>query len=163
MQASITLQHNALHFLCLYRPPPNRRNNLTDSMFNEQLPDLLDYVNNLLGFVCLVGDMNIHFDNLLLSLTKQTLTTLSLHNLVQVINKPTHRCGHIIDWVIVRPDDDIHGESTDTDSLESDNYCTKSYFNVSVSRPSTLCRTVRNIANIDRPSFIAELSSVSEF
>ena len=39
----------------------------------------------------------------------------------------------------------------------------KSYFNISVSKPSTLYRTVRNIANIDRPSFIAELSSVSEF
>ena len=42
-------------------------------------------------------------------------------------------------------------------------YCTKSYFNISVSKPSTLYRTVRNIANIDRPSFIAELCSVSEF
>ena len=42
-------------------------------------------------------------------------------------------------------------------------YCTKSYFNVSVSKPSTLYRTVRNIANIDRPSFIAEFSSVPEF
>ena len=90
MQASITLQHNTLHFFCLYRPPPNRRtnrrNNLTDSMFTEQLPDLLDYVNNLPGFVCVVGDMNIHFDNPLQSLTKQTLTTLSLYCLVQVIN-----------------------------------------------------------------------------
>ena len=132
-------------------------------MFTEQLPDLLDYVNNLPGFVCLVGDMNIHFDNPLQSLTKQTLTTLSLHNLVQVINKPTHRCGHIIDWVIVRPDYDIHRKSIVAASLESDHYCTKSYFNVSVSKPSTLYRTVRNIAKIDRPSFIAELSGVSEF
>ena len=163
VQASITLLHNRLHFFCLYRPPPNRRNNLTDSMFTEQLPDLLDYVSNLPGFVCLVGEMNIHFNNPLQSLTKQTLTTLSLHNLVQVINKPTHRCGHIIDWVIVRPDDDIHKKSTVTESLESGHYCTKSYFNVLVSKPSTLYRTVRNIANIDRPSFIAELSSVSEF
>ena len=65
-------------------------------MFTEQLPDLLDYVNSLPGFVCLVGDMNIHFDNPLQSLTKQTLSTLSLHSLVQAINKPTHRCGHII-------------------------------------------------------------------
>ena len=162
VQASITLQHNTLHFFCLYRPPPNRRNNLTDSMFTEQLPYILDYVNNLPGFVCLVGDMNIHFDNLLQSLTKQTLTT-SLYNLVKVINKPTHRCGHIIDWVIVRPDDDIHKKSTVTDSLESGHYCTKSCFNVSASKPSTLYRTVRNIANIDRRSFIAELSSVSEF
>ena len=108
VQASITLQHNTLHFFCLYRPPPNRRNNLTDSMFTEQLPNLLDYVNSLPGHVCLVGDMNIHFDNPLQSLTKQNLSTLSLYGLVQVINKPTHRCGHIIDWVIVRPDDDIH-------------------------------------------------------
>ena len=45
---------------------------------------------------------------------------------------------------------------------KSDHYCIKSYFNVSVSKPSTLCRTVKNIANIDRPSFIAELFSVSE-
>ena len=137
VQASITEQHNTLHFFCLYRPRPNRRNNLTDSMFTEQLPDLLDYVDNLPGFVCLVGDMNIDFDNPLQSLIKQILTTLSLHSLVQVINKPTHRCGHIIDWVIVRPDDDIHKKSTITDSLESEHYCTNSYFNVSVSKPST--------------------------
>ena len=65
--------------------------------------------------------------------------------------------------VVVRTDDDIHKKSTVTDSLESDHYCTKSYFNVSVSKPSTLYRTDRNIANIDRPSFIPELSSVSEF
>ena len=132
-------------------------------MFSEQLPDFLDYVSNLPGFVCLAGDMNIHFYDPLQSQTKQTLTTLSLNSLVQVINKPTHRCGHIIDWVIVRPDDDSHRKSTVTDSHESDHYCTKSYFNISVSKPSTLYWTVRNIANIDRPSFIAELSSVSEF
>ena len=115
VQASITSQHNTLHFFCLYRPPKNRRNNITDSMFTEQLPDLLDYVNSLPGFVCLVGDMNIHFDNPLQSLTKQTLSTLSVYILAQVINKPTHMFGHIIDWVIVRPDDDIHIKSNVTD------------------------------------------------
>ena len=41
VQASITQQHNSQIFLCLYRPPPNRQNNLTDSMFTEQLPDCL--------------------------------------------------------------------------------------------------------------------------
>ena len=85
-------------------------------MSTEQMPDLLDYVNNLPGFVCLDGDMIIHYDNPLQSLTKQTLTTLSLHNLVQVINWPAHRCGHVIDWVIVRPDDDIHMKFISTDN-----------------------------------------------
>ena len=107
--------------------------------------------------------LSFHLDNPLQSLTKQTLTTLSLYSVVQVINKPTHRCGPIIDWVIVRPDDDIQEKSTVTDSLESDHYCSKCYFNVSVSKPSTLYRTVRNIAKIDRQSFIAEHSGVSEF
>ena len=100
-------------------------------MFTEQPPDRLDYIENLQGFVRVVGDMNIHFGKQLQSLTKHTLTTLNLYSLVQVINKPTHMCGHIIDWVVVRPDDYIHGKSTDTDSLESDHYCIKSHFNVS--------------------------------
>ena len=128
-QASITLQHNTQHFSYLYHNQPNRRNNLTDSMSTGQLPDLLDYVHNIPGFVCPVGNMNIHFDNPLQSLTKQTSSTLSLYSLVQVIDKPTHRCGHIIDWVIVRPDDDIHKKSTVTDSLESGHYYTTTYFN----------------------------------
>ena len=51
VQASITLQHNTLHSFCLYRPPPNKRSNLNDSMFTEQLTDILDYVNSLPGFV----------------------------------------------------------------------------------------------------------------
>ena len=33
VQASITVQHNTLHFFCLYRPSPNRRNNLTEYVY----------------------------------------------------------------------------------------------------------------------------------
>ena len=131
-------------------------------MFTEQLPDIHDYINNLQGFCCHVGVKNIHFYNPLQSLSKQTLTTLSLYNLVQVINKATHKCGHMIDWVVVRPDNDIHKKSAVSDSLESDHYCIKFYLYVSVSKPSTLCSAVWKIANIDRPSFNAEHSSGSE-
>ena len=61
VQASITLQHNTLHFsVCAAFHHADEAILLT--MFTEQLPDL-DYVNNLPGFVCLVGDMNILFDN----------------------------------------------------------------------------------------------------
>ena len=60
VQASITLQHNTLHFFCLYALHQTDETILL-TMF-EQLPDLLDYVNNLPGFACLVGDMNIYFD-----------------------------------------------------------------------------------------------------
>ena len=72
-------------------------------------------------------------------------------------------CGHIIDWVVVRPDDDIHIKSTVTDSHELDHCCTKSYFNVSDYMPYSLCRKVRNIASIKRPSVITVHSSESGY
>ena len=31
IQVSVTLQTSALHFMCMYRPPPSRKNKLTDS------------------------------------------------------------------------------------------------------------------------------------
>ena len=34
VQASITLQHNTLHFFCLNRPLPIRQNNLTDYVYS---------------------------------------------------------------------------------------------------------------------------------
>ena len=115
-----------------------------------------------LRYHAFLGGMNIHINNPLRSLTKQILTTLSLYNYVQVINKTSHMFAHIIDWVIVRPIDDFHKYYTVTYSLESDHYCINSYFNVSVSRSSTIYRTIRNVAQIDQQSFNAELSSVSE-
>ena len=148
MQASITLQHNTLHFYCQNGPPPSRRCNLTDSMFTEQMPDLLDYISNFTAYACHVVDMNIHFDNPLQSLTKQTLTTLNLHSAVQVINKPTHKCGHIIDRVLT------HLNQTIVKLSRISRFQPQS---------STSYWTVRNMANIDRPSFNAKLFSVSEF
>ena len=142
-------------------------------MFTVQLPDLVDYINNLLGRICLVGEINVQFDDPLQSVTKQTLITLSLYNLVQVINKPTNRYdisltgvtwlslqSMMYDMVL-----DIMTESVkniDTDLLESDHYCIKSYFSVSVSKPSTRYRINVNMDYIDHPSFTAVLSNVSE-
>ena len=57
VQASITLQHNTT--FCLF-VPPSTKTLLT--MFTEQLPDL-NYINNIPGFVCLVGDMTFQFVN----------------------------------------------------------------------------------------------------
>ena len=132
-------------------------------MSTEQHLDRLHCINKLPGFVFLVGYMNINFDNPLQSQTKQNLTTHSLCSAVQVINEPMHRCGYIIVWVVIRPDNDIHKKSTVTYSLQSDHYCTKSYFIVSAYNPSTTCRAVSNMAIIDCPSLTVELSCVSVF
>jgi hypothetical protein len=59
-------------------------------MFTDQLPDLLDYINSLHGHVCLVGDVNIHFDRPNETLTKNTLNLLCMYNLFQsLVNQHT--------------------------------------------------------------------------
>ena len=70
-------------------------------MFTEQLPDLLNYINNIPRVGCLNVDMNINLDDKQQSLIKQTLTILSLYNVIQVSNKPKSKCGFVIDWVLL--------------------------------------------------------------
>ena len=67
VHSSITSQHNTLLFFGTTLHKTDETILLT--MFTEQLYDLLDYIYNLPGFVCLLGDMNIHFDNLQQSLS----------------------------------------------------------------------------------------------
>ena len=133
VQSTLTLQQGALHLFCLYRPPPSSKNRLKDSMFTEQLPDFLEYANNLHGHVCFCGDANIHFDQCHESLVKKTVELLSLHNFKQIVSMPTHKKGHILDWTVIRDDDDdFHVSTVVTDALESDHCCVLSLFNVSL-------------------------------
>ena len=159
IQVSVTLQTSALHFLCMYRPPPSRKNKLTDSLFSEQFPDLIDTCNSLRGQICILGDMNIHYDCPDHPLTSKTLDLLYMYNFKQVVTQSTHRRGHILDCIIIRPSDQIHLSSEVTDSLESDHLCVMSCFDVSVARSCPVYRYVRNIRGIDRSAFVADLET----
>ena len=159
IQVSVTLQTSDLHFMCMYRPPPSRKNKLTDSLFSEQFPDLIDTCNSLRGQICILGDMNIHYDCPDHPLTSKTLDLLYMYNFKQVVSQSTHRRGHILDCIIIRPSDQIHLSSEVTDSLESDHLCVMSCFDVSVARSCPVYRYVRNIRAIDRSAFVADLGT----
>ena len=73
------------------------------TLFSEQLSVLLDYICNLPGLVCLVDDMNIHFDNPQQSLAKQTMTTFINSHLTPATLAPAHTpCLFSIDLYTVR-------------------------------------------------------------
>ena len=74
---------------------------------------------------------------------------LYMYNFKQVVTQSTHRRGHILDCVIIRPNDHVHLSSEVTDSLESDHLCVISCFDVSVARSCPVYRYVRNIRGID--------------
>ena len=154
VQSTLTLRRGAIHFFCLYRPPPSVKNRLKDSMFIEQLPDLLEYANNLHGHVCLLGDANTHFDSPQEPFVRKVINILSMFNMQQTIDKPTHEKGHTLDWLVIHNSDtNLHTSSTVTDALVSDHYCIMSLFDVVPARCATMYRLVRNVRDIDRSAF----------
>ena len=72
MQLTITNPQH-IHFFCIYRPPPSSKNGLKNSMFINELPELLDYVNTLKGKTIILGDINVPYNNPQDWLTKQII------------------------------------------------------------------------------------------
>ena len=93
-------------FLSVYRPPPSRKNKLTNAMFLEQFTDLLkSYVACDRLFV--VGDLNVHFNNPSVPCTAALNAVLANLSLKQLVNVPTHPCGHTLDWLITNRATDV--------------------------------------------------------
>ena len=94
-------------FFCLYRPPPNRKNKLTDSLFVEQLSAFLEYCNSIAGCLLILGDFSFHFDHPTDQHVSKILDLFHIFNVAQYVNLPTHTHGHIPDWIVYRPNDNI--------------------------------------------------------
>ena len=142
--------HTAV-FLSVYRPPPSRQNKLTNTMFLEQFSDLLEsYVSCDRLFV--VGDLNVHFDkpsDPSTSALNVVLDNLSLH---QLVNVPTHRRGHTLDWLITNRVTDVL-DLTVVDMLLSDHFVIS--FDLLLRKPVREKRKIisRNIRAIDMHDF----------
>ena len=138
----ISLDSHTVVFLSVYRPPPSRKNKLTNAMFLEQFTDLLEsYVAcDRLFVVC---DLNVHFDNPSDPCTAVLNAVLADLSLEQLVNVPTHRCGHTL------------GRATDVldltvaDMLLSDHFVIS--FDLLLRKPGRVTKKVtsRNIRSVD--------------
>ena len=61
-EVCFSLDSHTVLFLKVYRPPPSRKNKLTNAMFLEQFSDLLELCVSC-DELFVVGDLNVHFDN----------------------------------------------------------------------------------------------------
>jgi endonuclease/exonuclease/phosphatase (EEP) superfamily protein YafD len=113
-----------LNVFCLYRPPPNKKNKLTDVMFLEEFSGFLEYANELNGSLLIVGDFNYHFDVPSGTYTSKIIDMLNMFDLSQHVAGPTHVRGHTVDWVLSRNDNDSLVKScTVLHTLASDHFC----------------------------------------
>ena len=97
VEMRLLFDHVLVAIVCLYRPPPSKRNKLTNSMLHEEFSELLSqYTDSCSDTVC-IGDFNFHYDDCSDGQMSYLRTMLSDNNLTQLVNVP----GHILDWVVV--------------------------------------------------------------
>ena len=63
VEMRLSFDHVSVAIVCLYRPPPSKRNKLTNSMFLEEFSELLSqYTDSCSDTVC-IGEFNFHYDD----------------------------------------------------------------------------------------------------
>ena len=157
VMVTLSLSNRSTHFFCIYRPPPNSKNKLSVSLFIEQLPALLDFCNSLGGSVMILGDFNFHYDHPDNPYVSKILDLLHVYNLEQSVHVPTHKHGHILDWIVYRPDDNILLSSTVTSKLTSDHLAILCKLDLTIPEPTNEKRLRRNINSIDMQQFSLDI------
>ena len=91
LEMRLSFGHVSVAVVCLYRPPPSKRNKLTNSMFLEEFSELLSQYANSRSDIVYIGD---DFSD---GQVSRLRTMLNDHNLTQLVNIPTDKRSHILD------------------------------------------------------------------
>ena len=72
-----------------------------------------------------------------------------MFDLMQTIDKPTHRCGHILDWILHRHDDEILQTTHVSHQLTSDHFIIVCDLDLFVPSPPPTFTCKRKLSSID--------------
>ena len=146
--------------VAVYRLPPSMQNGLSRHQFvNEFTPVLEDLAISQDNF-SIVGDFNIHMDNLENPEAVQCANLLNDCNCIQHVNQPTHMAGHILVVIIIKsccelldPKDILIG------SFISDHAAV--HFCCRLAEPShnTRDKKFRKLRSVDIPSFLDDIET----
>ena len=134
-------------FVCIYRLDYEKTN-----IFFPEFMELLEILSATSKFV-IAGDINIHCDKPTDSITKRFNNLLTAFDLVQVVDKPTHKAGHTLDVLVLQKDIEVN-------SMEVNDICLSDHFLVSfelsiTARIATHYKTItfRNLKLTDTVQF----------
>ena len=89
--------------------------------------------------------------------TTKLLSSLDMFLFSQAVNEPRHECGHTLDWIMFRPEDNVLRSTSVTQSISSDHVCAVCELCVAVLPDPAVYRESRNIRAIDRAAFRDDL------
>ena len=109
----------------------------------------------------LVGDFNFHYNKPTKSDVSRFVTLVASYGFCsQHVDKPTHRCGNILDLVLTRPEDHlIHGCEVDEIRFTIDHFMVNCVLNLPKPNQAKFVYTLRKYSNIDHSKFSEDLAN----
>ena len=149
-----------VRLLILYRPPPSKENRLTYKAFISEFTCILEILSLSVGELCIIGDFNLHVDNLKDSSAAKFLNLLEVFGLQQNVSKPTHKHGHTLDLVITRLSESLISDMNVLNPMISDHHTV--LFKLMIDKPKFRKERIffRSWKKIDRTAFSNDLSNM---
>ena len=132
---------------------------LLPSLFLPEFYKFIDSIYIDFKNLVILGDFNIHVNQILNSSTVHFSDILSSFNLKQLVNGPTHKLGNTLDLIVANTDEtDIHDINVDFNNSSDHAYI---FFRIGVDLKVCKKKTIvtSNYKNINLPQFKADISA----
>ena len=147
--------------MAIYRPPPSKKNQLSNTLFLEEFSKLMEQLLILPGNLLIVGDFNYHVDNTTDPETIKFNKILEMFNLPQHVNGPTHKKGHTLDLMMTRISDQLVTNIELHDPFLSDHLAVSCTLHLEKPPLERVEIQYRRLRNIDMDSFNDDLRKVN--
>ena len=160
-EARVMYNSVSVTLICLYHSPYSKEKNNTNTMFLDEFTDFLHSLSDRKEEAIVISDFNFHFD---IQHDSEVCKLKSLLNdccLQQLVGQPNHRCGHTLDWLIVRDDSVIIVSLDVVDTALS--YHRTVFCSPSLRKPGRVKQQVmsQNLRRIDSTRFQTNVSPVA--
>ena len=142
-------QRAVMRLHAVYRPPPSSKNTLTYRLFVNEFSSLLELVTVNDNAQLLVGDFNIHVDDIRNKDAMNFVEMLESAGLQQHVTVATHQAGHILDLIISRKIDNLVNSVDKVSGLPSDHHALICPLNLGRPPPEKKLITCRKLRNIN--------------
>ena len=149
-ECSLYASGQSTKFTCLYRPPPSKKNKLKVSDFVTEFETLMDSFITKNYRPIILGDFNLHHDNINDHNTNLVKSIITSHSFIQHVRTATHTKQHTLDWVITDENEKIHNLEV-VNKCISDHYVITFSINIHKPKPKRLVMSRRTI--IDHTKF----------
>ena len=120
MDLVISYRNSSIRLITIYRPPKSKKNQSNLTTFVQEFSTLLETVSLSSGYLLLNGDFNFHMDSpddRNASIFRDLLKSFGLK---QHVKARTHHCGHTLDLLIDRQEDEVISNIRTISDLPSD-------------------------------------------